>query len=290
MNYTLTNDVMTVKLTSFGAELTSLTDPKGTEYIWNADERYWKRHTPVLFPIVGKVRDNEYVIGGKSYKIPAHGFARDYEFEIEKRTDCKITFALRSSLATKAMYPYDFCLKIHYTLVENRLGIEYEVINEDKMPMPFKIGAHPAFNCPRFSDETMEDYELVWEKEEESTQILINEDVYLTKAYKPFKTSRIPLSKDLFEKEGVLIWTHYTSQSMSLVSKKHPEKLTVDFKNFPFLGVWSPTNEGAFVCIEPWQGHADYVDDSLVLQEKSDIILLEAGQSFNCEHGISIFF
>ncbi len=289
MNYTLANDYLSAEFKSFGAELISLRDKKGTEYIWNGDARYWKRHTPILFPIVGKILKDEYELEGKTYKMPAHGFARDLEFEVERQTEEAITFVLKSSLGTQAFYPYAFCLKIHYTLEGRRLGIAYEVQNQDTCPMAFKIGAHPAFKWPRFHDEKMEDYELVWEQEEaEAVQLLINKEVYLTKEEKPFKGSHIPLSKALFEKEGVLIWRNYKSQALSLVSKKHLEKLTVDFKGFPFLGVWSPTDEGPFVCIEPWHGHADYLEDSLCLMEKSDVLTLQAGQSFKCEHGMTI--
>ncbi|MDF2613147.1 MAG: aldose 1-epimerase family protein [Clostridia bacterium] len=285
--YELKNDDLTVTLTSLGAELISVTDNDGTEYIWNADEKYWKRHTPILFPIVGKIVEGKYSIAEKEYQLPAHGFARDLEFEAERRDESTVAFALSSSLKTKTMYPFDFCLKVIYTLKGRTLDIAYEVINQDHDIMYFKIGAHPGFMCPLFKDEVIEDYYLEFEKEEKAVEILVTPDVYLANETRLFSGKTIQLNKQIF-KDGPLVFSDYQSKSMSLKSRKHNKILKVTFDGFPFLGIWSTTDDASFVCIEPWHGHADYTGDSKELAYKKDVISLKAQDTFKCVHSISI--
>lgn len=285
--YQLKNDDLTVTLTTLGAELISLTDNEGTEYIWNADEKYWKRHSPILFPIVGKITEGKYSVGEEEYQLPAHGFARDLEFEVETKDEKTITFVLNSSLKTKTMYPFDFCLKVIYTLKGKTLDIAYEVINQDHDTMYFKIGAHPGFMCPFSNEESFEDYYLEFEQEEKATEILVTPDVYLANETRLFNGKTIPLNKELF-KDGPLVFTNYQSTSMSLGRVKDDKKLTVTFKGFPFLGIWSTTDDAPFVCIEPWHGHADFIDDSKEMMNKKDVISLNAKETFSCMHSISI--
>jgi galactose mutarotase-like enzyme len=285
--FQLKNDELTAVLTTQGAELVSLTDAEGIEYIWGADERYWKRHTPILFPIVGKIVEGKYSFKGKEYLLPAHGFARDMVFEVENETKESITFVLTSSLNTKAMYPFDFCLKVIYTLEGKRLHITYEVVNVDSDTLYFKIGAHPGIRCPLFEGETIEDYYLEFEKQEDITELLVTPDVYLSNETRQFARKEINLTKDLF-KDGPLVFSQYKSASMSLKSLKNHKKLTVEFENFPFLGIWSTTDEAPFICIEPWYGHADFVDDSKEITEKKDILGLKPTEVFKCTHSISI--
>lgn len=285
--YELKNSKLSAKMTALGAELVSLKDTDGIEYIWNADEKYWKRHTPILFPIVGKILEGKYVTGGEEYLLPAHGFARDLNFLAEKVNEEEMTFTLNSTLGTKAMYPFDFCLKVIYTLKEKSLDITYEVTNKDIHNMFFKIGAHPGFMCPLFKDEVIEDYYLAFEQEELATQIFVTPEVYLSHETNTFEGSQIALSKELF-KDGPLIFTNYKSSKMTLASNKHDKKLSVTFKGFPYLGIWSTTDEAPFVCIEPWHGHADFINDSQELENKRDIINLDPQETFKCTHSIEI--
>lgn len=287
MNYELKNGYLTAQFTNIGAELISLKDKSDTEYIWNADERYWKRHTPILFPIVGKILEGKYIYEEKEYTLPAHGFARDLTFAVEESTDETICFVLEASEATKSMYPFDFLLKVIYTLQGKKLNIAYEVFNKDTARMYFKIGAHPGIMCPFFENERVEDYYLEFEKEEEATQIPITSEIYLSKARRRFKGKVIDFNKEL-ETEGVIVLEGYKSKSISLGSVKHDKKLTVAFEGFPFLGIWRPENSSPFLCIEPWYGHADFEDDVKELSDKKDMIHLESMAVFKCMHSISL--
>lgn len=286
MEYQLTNEYLTVSVKSAGAEITSVKAKDGLEYMWCGDAKYWGRHAPVLFPIVGKVVDNEYTYQGGSYALSQHGFARDSEFEVEQSDAHKITFTLHSNETTKEKYPFDFTLKLHYELSGHQVKVEYEVQNEDTKEMYFAIGGHPAFNCPMFTDETLEDYIIEFEVEEEAKKLGITPEVYLSGNVEDYKVKSIPLSHDFF-KDGVTILTGLQSKTVALKSLKHGNSVTMNIEELPFLGLWSPEKGAPFVCVEPWVGHTDYITNSKEISEKKDFVKLAAGSVFKCNYEIA---
>ena len=287
MNYRIQNEYLTATIKATGAELCELTDKDNVQYIWNADPTYWGRHTPILFPLVGKVIGNTYQVNGQDYTLGQHGFARDFVFEVENQIDQAITFALHSNDATKQLFPYEFTLKVTYTLQEKTLSIGYEVINKGKEEMFFKIGAHPGFRCPLFEDETMEDYTLSFEKEEEVTFMSLTPEGFFKRAVEKRVTTPLSLSPQLFAGDA-LVYSDFTSNFVKLTSKKHNKAIQVGFNDFPFLGIWSPLNPSPFVCIEPWFGHADYEDENKEWTQKSDLNHLMPQETFTCTHTITI--
>ena len=147
MEYTLVNNFLTVKISNHGAEIQSIVDNHThTEYIWQADPKIWKRHAPVLFPIVGSLKDNQYIYDGKIYNMTQHGFARDMDFEVESQTKDSITFLLKDTPETLKKYPFKFELRVKYTLTDNLVEEKFVVTNQDEKEMIFGIGGHPAFN------------------------------------------------------------------------------------------------------------------------------------------------
>lgn len=287
MQYILHNDYLTATFLSKGAELCKLVDTDGINYIWSADPAYWSRHAPVLFPFVGKVTDGQYNLNDTNYQIGQHGFARDMEFTVTEQNDNALTFTLISNEQTKMLYPFDFKLDIIYTLKNKSLSIAYKVINTDLQTIAFKIGAHPGFMCPLFEGETMEDYYLEFESYENTTLMLLTPEGLFTHDLLPFTGQTIDLSPDTFIKDA-LVFKDLASTCITLCSKKHDKKLSVSFDGFPLLGIWSPHTRSPFVCIEPWFGHADFVDDSSNLLEKKDLVTLAAHNVFECEHIIHI--
>lgn len=287
MNYRIQNEYLTAVIKDTGAELCELTDKDNVQYIWTADPTYWGRHTPILFPLVGKVTGNSYTVNGQDYALGQHGFARDFMFQVESQSDDSITFILHSDEATKKLFPYAFTLKVIYTLKEKTLAIGYEVINKDTEEMFFKIGAHPGFRCPLFEDETMEDYTLSFEKEEEVTFMPLTPEGYFSRATQKCITTPLALSPQLFAKDA-LVYGDFTSSFVTLTSKKHNKSIQVGFDGFPFLGIWSPLSPSPFVCIEPWFGHADYEDEGNEWTKKSDLNHLMPEQTFTCTHTITI--
>lgn len=281
METVLKNQNLTAKINSKGAELTSLrTDDR--EYIWEGNPDFWGKHSPVLFPIVGTLKSNEFVHGGKTYSLTRHGFARDMDFEKISETEDSIVFSLQSNAHTKSVYPFDFEFQIRYTLEENQLAIGYKISNKSDTEMHFSVGAHPAFSLPgNFSD-----YAIEMEKPGNLGYYLLENDLISDKT-STLETinGKFRLDYELF-KNDALIFKHISSQSLTILEKGNP-LLKVDFQEFPYLGIWTKMN-APFICIEPWFGHSDPVNASGILSEKEGIQTLKPLSVFDCTFTIKL--
>lgn len=287
--YTLENNHLRVRIQAQGSELASLQSKRnGLEYLWQADSSVWNRHAPVLFPIVGKLRNGEYEWQGQSYPLPQHGFARDQGFEVHSQQTDQLTLALKARAETRQAYPFSFELRITHALQSNRLAVIYQVFNHGDGPMPFSIGAHPAFRCPLRPDEVFEDYYLEFDQAETLDRYLLENGLFSGRTEPLLRQERIlSLRRDLFEQDAVVV-SGFRSESLTLKSNKGPHQLQVHFPGFPWLGIWTKNAQSPFVCIEPWYGHADRTDASGKLTEKAGIISLNAGEEFSCRHTIEI--
>lgn len=284
----LHNEKLKVVISEHGGELISVVSRgDNIEFIWTGDPDYWGRHAPILFPIVGKVKDNQYKVGDKTYKLGQHGFARDRVFEVIEKGDAKAIFSLKWDETSLEIYPYKFNLKIIYELKDSNLKISYIVENLDKQTMNFSIGAHPGFNCPLLPGEIMEDYYFEFDRKESCDVTLINNEGYMLHEKIPFLESEnmIPLSPELFKRDA-LIFEDLSSHKISLKSNKNDHKITMDYEGFPLLGLWSKPSGAPFVCIEPWFGHCDYEDYTGDFKDKSGIIALSTGERFDCSYSI----
>ena len=290
MLYTLENEKVKITISKQGAELHNITSKvDGTEYLWNRNKRYWSYSAPVLFPIVGKVKNGTYKVDGKEYNLPQHGLARLKEFEMIEKTDNKIIFELGASEETLKVYPYKFSLKIAYTLVENGVVTEYIVENTDNKMIYFSIGAHPAFMCPMVAGEIIDDYYFEFNEKENCDIIPISEQGYIKRERKQYLVDNniIPLNFDVF-KGDALVFDSLKSNKISLKSVNHDKVLTMDFTGFPYMGLWTKATGAPFVCIEPWYGHADFEDFDGELKDKAGIEKLEVGQKFNSAYTLTI--
>ena len=283
----IANQHLTASINFKGAELTSLKSNKDkTEYIWQADPVHWARHSPVLFPIVGKLRKDEYILNDLTYSMSQHGFARDLEFQVIRQEDSYAALALKSNAQTMMMYPFKFELIITYELIDKTLKVGYQVINKDHQTMYFSIGGHPAFNCP-VKGGKRSDYLLKFEKAEKAETQLLEVGLRSGKT-KPIleNTDTLPITDELFDQDA-LIFENLQSSSLSLL-KESKKFLTFHFDNFPYLGIWSKNSESPFVCIEPWYGIADTTDADHHLVTKEGINKLDPTESFQCEYQIEI--
>ncbi|ENZ03614.1 hypothetical protein HMPREF1092_00148 [Clostridium thermobutyricum] len=290
MIYTLENSNIKITASPFGGELHNLTSKiDGTEFLWNGNEEFWKYHAPILFPIVGKVKDNKYIVEENTYSLPQHGLARISEFNMIKKTDTSIIFSLPYSNKTLEVYPYKFELQIRYDLIENGVKVSYKVINKDSKEIFFSIGAHPAFMCPIMPEETMNDYYFEFNKKETSSLLTLNSEGYFSHERLPYLNNKniINLSKEVF-KNDALVFDNLNSNKISLKSKNHNKSLTMDFTGFPYMGLWSKPTGAPFVCIEPWFGHSDYEDFTGEFKEKEGIQSLNIDEEFNCSYTITI--
>lgn len=283
------NKFLKVAVKTVGAEICSIQSQNtGTEYIWEGDPKIWGRHAPILFPIVGKVKEDTYRVRDQILHLGQHGFARDQEFQIVHKSKNRIEYQLSSSAETLANYPFRFQLSVVYTLDEHILKTAYKVENTDTEVMWFSIGAHPGFRCPLRPEERFEDYTLVFEKEECAARHLIEGGLFTgEKELFLDHEANIPLSKDLFQKDA-LVFKDLLSESIVLRDKNHRNQIRVGFKGFPYLGIWTKPEEGDFICIEPWYGLADSMDHNGDFQSKEGILSLQAGEAFLCSYTFQI--
>jgi galactose mutarotase-like enzyme len=276
---TLENDFLIVKIKPKGAELNSVFNKlTKLEYMWSGDPKVWGKTSPVLFPIVGQLKDNTYLYKGNSWSLPRHGFARDMEFAIDEEIKSEVTFSLTDSEASLQKYPFQFTLLIKYILHDDTLQVIYTVKNNDAAPMYFSLGAHPAFKVPLIQGTSYNDYYLLFNHEENFMRWPISaEGTIETKPYQMQSDKRrIDLSKDLFA-EDALVFKNLKSDVISIRSDKHGHGLDFRFSRFPFMGIWAAP-QADFVCIEPWCGIADAVQHNQKLEMKEGINLLNKSE------------
>ncbi|MCO85557.1 aldose 1-epimerase family protein [Listeria monocytogenes] len=286
----LENEVLLVEMKTAGAELTRIFHKDtGLEYLWNADSKFWGRHSPVLFPTVGRLVEDTYLVDGKPYHLGQHGFARDRDFQVIEQTEKSVRFELDADEDSLAVYPYKFKLSIIYTIEKNTVAVSYEVENTDNKRIYFSIGAHPAFNLPLTDGTTFEDYYLDFGTEE-NLETLCLEGPYRSGEIKKVvdkPAQYLPLSYDLF-KNDALIFEALKQKEMTIKSDKTPHFVKVSFPEFPFVGIWTAKPGTPFLCIEPWYGIADGAGESVELRDKAGIEHLEPEAVFASEYEITV--
>ena len=283
MTTKITNSKLTAQIKHSGAELYSLKNNNKKEYIWEGNPIFWGKHSPILFPIVGTLKNNSYCYNGNEYHLSRHGFAREMEFQLIQKSENSATFSLRSTIETKKVFPFDFELQIKYLLDENKLNIEYKVINKNEEVLPFSIGAHPAFALSK----PFENYSLAFEQTEKLTSYQLENDLLSEVSDSINLTeNQLPLSYSLFEKDA-LIFKTLKSRSIDILENEIP-LLSVRFDDFPNLGIWTKNN-APFICIEPWRGYSDTLNCSGNILEKEGIQLLKGNETFNSTFTIEIF-
>lgn len=254
--FELNNGTISAKVSEMGAELTSIVF-KGQEQLWQADPTFWKRHSPVLFPIVGRLWDDKYRVDGREYTLSQHGFARDMPFTLVSHTPTEARFVLRSNAETLEKYPYQFKLEIEYRLTANSIQVTWVVYNTDVREIHFQIGAHPAFYLRDFNpaDDIHGNFRI--DKPGRLSRLLIAEKGCIGVLFETEDrdSGSIPIDNSLFDNDA-LIYDHNQIQKVWLCDKTGHAYIAVSF-NAPALGLWSPRADCPFVCIEPWYGLAD---------------------------------
>lgn len=291
MNCVLENTYLKVEVSPQGAELQNIFHKQfQLEYLWQGDPAVWPRKAPVLFPIVGKLKDNTYRIAGKEYMLFQHGFARDNTFTLISSTGTSVVYRLTHNEDSLKNFPFEFQLDITYSIKDSALEVTYNVQNLSlNTELYYSIGAHPGFRCPLTAGETFEDYYLEFEKEEKLKRILLDgglrsdqtETVPLT------DSNTLPLSFDLFGPKDAIVVSGLNSERISLRSKKSVHGLHFDFKSYPWFGIWS--KPGPFICLEPWMGVADHIDAAGDYTEKESIQFLKPGAEASFSYSIGLF-
>ncbi|MBP2100327.1 aldose 1-epimerase family protein [Enterococcus rivorum] len=290
MTVIIENEFLVATIAEVGAELISLKSKKTQlEYIWQGDPAYWGRHAPVLFPIVGRLKEDKYSYDGQTYSMSQHGFARDSLFEVIQHGKELASFSLKSSKETKKQYPFDFELILSYELIEESVIVSYQVENTGTKEMYFSIGGHPAFNVPLEKNLSFDDYYLTFTPLKSRIQLPL-EGPYIDLDHKTLgqTNTSLDLRHEMFEKDAIIFETKGTN-SFTITSDESEHGVTLSYKNMPYVGIWSPyPKEAPFVCIEPWCGIADTLKSNGNLKDKLGINQLETNQLFNTQYTISV--
>lgn len=283
MHTKISNSKLSVQIKSKGAELFSLkNNVTQREFIWEGNSDFWGKHSPVLFPIVGTLKNNTYRFENKEYQLPRHGFARDLEFKIVYQTENEVIFSLSSDENTAKLFPFKFELQMHYILIDATLKLSYSVKNLDNKTLPFSIGAHPAFALPF----EFENYSLQFEHQETLKSCTLENDLLSDKTFEiELENKNLPLSYSLFANDA-LIFKTLKSKFITIVETENPI-LKISFSDFENLGIWTKPN-AKFICIEPWLGYSDTIHSNGNLSEKDGIQIVKENQTFCCSFSIEI--
>ncbi|MBJ2175404.1 aldose 1-epimerase family protein [Aureibaculum sp. A20] len=287
--YVLKNNYLTLTVKKNGAEMVSL-KKDNTEYVWQANTQFWARHAPILFPIVGRLIDNEYLYKGQHYSMNQHGFARDSDFEVIDKTDNSICLELSSTEKLKKIYPFNFKLQVAYTLEDRSLRTEYTIINPSKNDdLYFSIGAHPAFNCPFEKGHSRNEYQLIFDKQLAPESDVIEDGLRCTKTSKVFEEKGLlTIHNSLFDNDAIIFNPNPFSKVTFVHKPSQKAYMSVSFTNYPYLGIWSSNQDAPFVCIEPWHGITDHKDHNKELPQKEGVIKLVANEKFSCEFTVEV--
>lgn len=268
----LENDQLRATIAPKGAELQSLINKKTTlEYMWSG-AAVWPKYSPVLFPIVGGLKNETYYYKDKGYQLPRHGFARDKIFAVEKISDSEAVFTLTEDEQTLAVYPFVFTLKLRYQLNDNAISCTYEVYNSGNDDLLFSVGAHPAFAVPLTADTNYNDYFLEFNTTEQLQRWKLQDGFIASPEPLPTTGDKLVLNKALFYEDAIVL-KNMQSSIITIASNKHKHGLHFKFNDFPFFGIWA-AKDADFVCLEPWCGIADSVTHSQQLQDKEGIITI----------------
>ena len=279
--FTLHNDHLVVTASSRGAELQSV-KLDGHEYLWIGDPAVWKRHSPVLFPFVGRFTDGHYLLHGREYPMNMHGFSQEAPFEPVEADDTHVSFVLRDTEDTYAIYPFRFSFMVSYTLSGTSVLINYTVKNDSDETMYFGLGAHPGFMVPMEEGLAFEDYYVEFPDVCRPDQVIMSDDVYVTGKREPYPLEegrRFRLNHDLFKIDAVVL--EHTGDSVCIRSDKGKRRVTVDFPQMPWVGFWHAAGkEAPYICVEPWVSLPSRKGVVEEFSARRDLVHLPAGGTY----------
>lgn len=264
-----------------GAMLNSL-NKNNTEYLWQGDAKYWAGQAPVCFPITGVLPNGEMEAFGKRCTMKRHGVARINPFEVLEQHKNSVTFVQRSDENTKRDFPFDYELKIKYTINGDTVTNEYIVTNTGEDKLPFVIGGHPAFNCPLANGEKFEDYKVVFDKNITKPCLRPDHHTGLVNVFEKFDEMHggdtLSLVHELFEEKDALIFENCEAKSATLIGKSG-KGVKIEFQDMNNLLIWSAVGNAPFVALEPWTGLASCNDEDGLFEHKRGMTVLEKDET-----------
>ena len=289
--HTIKNNSLQISVKKLGAELCSIKSfTSGKEYMWDADPQYWGSYAPVLFPIIGSLKNGEFIFENKKYAVPKHGMIRNNKsLKIDATKSDRIEYSYKYDDESLKLYPFKFEFFVRYILVHNSIVVEHEVINHSlDNAMYFSLGGHPAFKCPINKNENYSDYYLEFDKVELiDTWELQSDGLIGPNKYPLLINSRqLSLNDSIFNK-GAIIIKHLNSKKIYLKSRKSDQVLSVEYPDFTSLAFWAIPG-AQFVCIEPWIGLPDNYNSNQDFTHKEGNVKLEQKKRFKASYTINI--
>jgi galactose mutarotase-like enzyme len=285
-SHTLRSDKITATILAHGAELCSLRNAEGKELLWQAGEA-WPRHSPLLFPIVGRLKNDELHHRVKTYPMTQHGVARDHRFEWLDRGPATCKLVLVDNAATRARYPFAFRLEVTCTVKDADLDIALAVTNTGNEVLPASIGAHPAFNWPLLPGLAKEAYTLTFSHEETAPIRRLEGGLMLaTPEPTPIGGKILPLSESLFDADAIIL-DRPASSSVRFAAGRGPS-IEMSWNGFRELGIWSKPGGVPFLCIEPWHGFASPVDFDGEFSDKPGLMHIAPAETRSLSYRIRI--
>lgn len=292
MIFELKNEFLRVQVASKGAELWSILAQDGTEYLWQGDSKYWADRALNIFPFVGRLTKGLYEIDGTQYPLNIHGFAWTSEFTLAEQTDTRLVLELCDSEETRKCYPRSFCFRVIYELCGKVIKNFYEVENRDSRTMYFGLGGHPGFNVPLVKGKRHEDYRLRFTEKAPVERVGFTPACFLDGTFAPFELKDgtiLNLHHDLYDDDAIVL--HNMCREVTLETPGDRHYVRVSFPQMPYLGLWhAPKTDAPYVCIEPWMSLPSTQDEIVVLEQRSDILQLEAGKTYHNAWEIEIGF
>ncbi|MBF0918515.1 MAG: aldose 1-epimerase family protein [Atopobium sp.] len=293
----ISSNSLTASIDTMGAQLMSLRKGE-SEYLWQGDSNWWPRRAPILFPIVGVLKDSKAESAEGTISLARHGLARLNQFEVVEQSPSSVTLQLKSTEETLKSYPYDFELKLIFSVAGDTLTQTYKVTNPANVVLPFTLGAHPAFNIPIPGVEaaSLDQYHLLFTHSWTSYGPSITDEGlcdYTTLQRLVVDSDTLPLSWELIDREKTITLEDVPDRRITLAANAEASSEThgiqMDFEGFDYLGIWSAAPGCPFVALEPWCGIADTVDCDGIFEHKPGIISLEPGQSIAKTLNIKVF-
>ena len=284
----LKNEKIEVRVKTLGAELTSIRDADGVERLWQSDPATWAGQAPVLFPVSGGFMDDEYILDGKTYSLPKHGFARRSEFAVESQSETTVTLLLTGEMAANPGYPFGFEFRVRYGLEGSAVKVDYCVKNVQKDPLYCSVGAHEGYIC----EGGIENYEIAFDQPEGTALIsnvlvgnLLSHD---TISLPLNERNALELKYDFFAVDAQ-VFLGLKSRGVTLQKIGGEKKIHVGFEGLDYMLIWTkPGAHAHYICIEPWANFPDYVDHNKQIAEKPGMIRVEAGEEVVRNHVITV--
>lgn len=282
MLFEIENTFLRVSVNTLGAQLWSIQDAAGVQYLWQGDAKYWADRALTIFPYVARLWQGRYEMDGQEYAMPIHGFAPESKFVLAEKTAQRMVLELRESDNTFAQYPRRFVFRVIYALEGSMLAVTYEVHNRDERTMHFGLGGHPGFNVPLEAGKCFEDYRLRFSQPCQPVRVGFSEDCFVNGKDTPFTLEddhALSLRHDLFDDDAIVL--RDTAREVTLEPRQGGRSVTVSFPDMPYLGIWHwPGTDAPYVCIEPWRSLPAREGEITVMEEQEDLVRLEPGKTY----------